>query len=324
MQQFMYVAAPRLRHELILANHQTFGPNKGLEIKTPKQALKETPKRLTPKPEVLRELYLLSGNNCAMLNCKNVIIDSMGVVVGHICHIEATMPDGSRFNADMSNNDCRALSNLVLMCAGHHLQIDSKKYEAKWPVAAVRKLKADHEARFKGLDGSLEQRFQSEFVDSTTSLDPSEPKTYKRLEQLVPECKLAEKDAAKRAKQVKAFLKKARLVPQIERDFMLNVINRAIRLDRSSEGSILVHVDDIRSAFGIGATKLKNLGDALARYGVGDVDLYGVCDRDEYHVRVSNPSDYVTWFDINEFCGKSGATLQDFVVDLKFGLLDKA
>jgi hypothetical protein len=226
MQRFMYVAAPRPRHELILANHQTFGLGKGLEMKTPKQARKETPKRLTPKPEVLRELYLLSGNNCAMPNCKNVIIDSMGVVVGHICHIEAAMPDGPRFNADMSNNGRRALSNLVLMCAGHHLQIDSKKYEAKWPVAAVRKLKADHEARFKGLDGSLEQRFRSEFVDSTASLDPSEPKTYKRLEQLVPECKLAEEDAAKRAKQVKAFLKKARLVPQTERDFMLNVINR--------------------------------------------------------------------------------------------------
>ncbi|MEY9142059.1 hypothetical protein [Bradyrhizobium elkanii] len=292
-------------------------------MRTPKQALKETPKRLTPKPEVLRELYLLSGNNCAMPNCKNVIIDSMGVVVGHICHIEAAMPDGPRFNADQSNNDRRGLSNLVLMCAGHHLQIDSKKYESKWPVAAVRKLKADHEARFKGLNGSLEQRFQSEFVDSTESLDPTEPKTYKRLEKLIPECKLEEEDAAKRAKQVKSFLSKARLVPQTERDFMLNVINRAIRLNRSSEGTVLVHVDDIRSAFGIGPTKLKNLGDALARYGVGDVDLYGVGDTDEYHVRVSNPSDYVTWFDINDFCGKSGATLQDFVVDLRFGLLDK-
>ena len=293
-------------------------------MKTPKQARQETPKRLTPKPEVLRELYLLSGNNCAMPKCKNVIIDSMGVVVGHICHIEAAMPDGARFNANMSNNDRRALANLILMCSGHHLQIDSKKYEAKWPVEVVRKLKAEHEARFKGLDGSLEQRFQSEFADSTASLDPSEPKSFKRLEQLVSECKLYEEDAAKRSKQVKAFLNKARLVPQTERDFMLNVINRAIRLDRSSDGEILVHVEDIKSAFGIGHSKIKTLGEALDRYGVGDVDLYGVGDRDEYHVRVSNPSDYLTWFDINEFCGKSGERLQDFVVDLKFGLLDVA
>ena len=289
----------------------------------PKQSGKEMPKRLTPKPEVLRELYLLSGNNCAMPTCKNVIIDTVGVVVGHICHIEAAMPDGPRFNKGQSNNDRRALSNLVLMCAGHHIQIDSKKYEAKWPVGAVRKLKADHEARFKGLDGSLEQRFQSEFEDTTASLDPTEPKTYKVLEKLLPDCKLDDEDALIRATQVADFLNKARMVPQTERDFMLNVINRAIRLNLGSSGQILVHVDDIRSAFKIGQTKIKSLGDALSRYGVGDVDLYGVGEKDEYHVRVSNPSEYLTWFDISDFCSKSGTALQDFVVDLKFGLLDK-
>jgi hypothetical protein len=47
-------------------------------------AAKSKVTRLTPKPEVLRELYLLSGNNCAMPGCKNVIIDRAGVVVGHI------------------------------------------------------------------------------------------------------------------------------------------------------------------------------------------------------------------------------------------------
>ena len=53
---------------------------------------KEKPKRLTPKPEVLRELYLLSGNQCAMPNCRNVIIDDKGTVIGQVCHIEAAMP----------------------------------------------------------------------------------------------------------------------------------------------------------------------------------------------------------------------------------------
>ena len=81
-------------------------------------------KRLTPKPEVLRELYILSGNNCAMPGCKNVIIDRAGVVVGHVCHIEAAKPEGSRFNLNQNNEQRRALSNLVLMCKGHHAQID--------------------------------------------------------------------------------------------------------------------------------------------------------------------------------------------------------
>jgi hypothetical protein len=64
--------------------------------------------RLTPKPEVLRELYLLSGNNCAMPGCANSIIDSAGVVVGHICHIDAAMPDGARFIPDQTNEERHA------------------------------------------------------------------------------------------------------------------------------------------------------------------------------------------------------------------------
>lgn len=293
-------------------------------MSTPKQVPKEKPKRLTPTPITLRELYLLSGNNCAMPNCNNVIIDSMGVVVGHICHIEAAMTDGARFNEDMSNDDRRSLSNLVLMCAGHHLQIDSLKNVSRWPLPDVRRLKADHEARFKGLDRSLEQRFKSEFVDSTVLLDPTEPEFFNRLEQLIPECKLDQEDAETRAKQVSAFLTKAGLVPQTERDFMLNVINRAIRLDHSYNGVVLVHINDIRSAFNIEYSEINALGKALERYGVGDVDLNGGDGGDEYHVKISNPSEYLSWFDISYFCDQTGTALENFVVDLKFGLLDKA
>ncbi|MCP3018634.1 hypothetical protein [Cupriavidus basilensis] len=96
-------------------------------------------KRLTPKPDTLRELYLLSGNNCAIPDCDNVIIDHGGVVVGHVCHIEAAMLDGARFNPAQSNENRRSLDNLVLMCAGHHAQIDSKKHEATWTVSKLKK-----------------------------------------------------------------------------------------------------------------------------------------------------------------------------------------
>jgi len=65
----------------------------------------QKPKRLVPKPDVLRELYLLSGKNCAMPDCNNVIVDSKGVVIGQVCHIEAASPKGPRFNAKQSNDD---------------------------------------------------------------------------------------------------------------------------------------------------------------------------------------------------------------------------
>jgi hypothetical protein len=283
----------------------------------------QKPKRLVPKPDVLRELYLLSGNNCAMPECNNVIVDSKGVVIGQVCHIEAASPRGPRFNAKQSNDDRRSLSNLVLICAGHHIQIDSKKYEKQWSVAAVRKLKRNHEKQFKGIDNSLQQAFKTEFVDTTDALNPTSPGKFRALEDKLPDCILDEEDAPKREVQVNEFVENLRKVPTKERDFILGVIRRAIKLGDADE-VISVHVDDIVSAFGMGHTKLKTLGKALERYGVGDIDLVSSLNshEDEYHVRIYNPSEYLFWFDIAEFCEKSDLDLERIVVDLKFGFLD--
>lgn len=37
---------------------------------------------------------------------------------------------------------------------------------------------------------------------------------------------------------------------------------------------------------------------------------------------IQDPSDHLTWFEINEFCDVSGHDLDEFVLRLKFGLLD--
>lgn len=282
----------------------------------------QKPRRLTPRPEILRELYLLSGNRCAMTGCKNVIIDDKGTVIGQVCHIEAAMPDGPRFNPNQTNEDRRALSNLVLICANHHLQIDSKKHEANWPLEKVKKLKAEHEAQFKSIPDSLEQRFNAQFEDSTDSLIPTHPGDFRKLEAVLPSCKVDEEDRLKRARQVERFLEKATKVPAYERAFMLSLIKRAIKLNDCSDGEVSVHVDDVSSALSIGHSKLKQLGASLERLGVGDVTDVGTSRGDEWHARVYSPSDYLTWFDIDEFCSKAGYSLDEFVIYLRFGLLN--
>lgn len=281
---------------------------------------KESPKRLAPSPEVLRELYLLSGNNCAMPDCDNLIVDGKGVVVGHVCHLRAAKPGGARFDNSMTNEDRRAVSNLVLMCGGHHKQIDSKQYEAEYPVERVAQIKRDHEAKFKGIGSSLRKAFQTEYADVTDKLNPSIAGSFGRLEQALPDCRLTDEEALPRKKEVAAYIKLISKVPDAERRFMLAAIKRAIKLQQHDR--ILVHVDDVMSALGVSGAKLKALGSALDRYGVGDLDLYGVGDRDEYHVMIRDPSDYLSWFDVDRFCRKTGAKLDDFVLDLKFGLLD--
>lgn len=180
--------------------------------------------------------------------------------------------------------------------------------------------KRDHEARFKGIGDSLRQSFRSSYSDATDRLNPTGNGLCKRLEQVLPDCVVDEDDAKTRATQLNEYVERMRKVPEPERDFMLVVIRRAAKLDDAN--SVLVHVDDVKNALSVPVTRMKSLGKAMERHGVGDIDLYSTNGEDEPHVYVRDPSEYVTWFDIVQFCDKSGLALEDFVIRLKFGLLD--
>jgi hypothetical protein len=288
----------------------------------PKTKIAGEAKRLAPDSKVLRQLYLLSGNNCAMPGCKHVIIDSKGAMIGQICHIEAAMPNGARFNKDQTDEQRRALSNLVLICANHHIEIDSKLHEEKWTVEKVRKLKADHESKFRAIEGKLEQSYDSQFVDSTEALNPTDPGDFAAFEAVVPEYGATERSAPKRKKQVNDYIKKMQSVPDTERDFMHKVIQRFIRLDTGRE-RVSVDAHDLVSAFKMSDRRVQEMGNALRRYGVGELGEVAIGDRDEWHIEIWDPSDHLSWPDIIEFCDKSGNALSDFVLHLKFGLLNE-
>jgi hypothetical protein len=49
----------------------------------------EIPRRLKPRPETLRELFLRSGNICAFAGCVALMMDEKGNFIGQLCHIEA-------------------------------------------------------------------------------------------------------------------------------------------------------------------------------------------------------------------------------------------
>ena len=108
----------------------------------------EIPKRLTPDKPTTGILFLKSGNRCAYPGCDQPLLGSDSVLVGEIAHIEAAMPDGPRFNDNMTNEQRRFESNLVLMCGTHHSVIDGDL--DTWTVQALQSLKAKHEAIYTG------------------------------------------------------------------------------------------------------------------------------------------------------------------------------
>jgi hypothetical protein len=109
----------------------------------------ETPKRLAPKRDTLRELFLKTGNLCSFPGCDAVLMDEDGTFAAQICHVEAAEPQGERFNPSATNEERRAFSNLILFCYRHHqITNDVSQYD----VATLKAMKAAHERRFSRPD----------------------------------------------------------------------------------------------------------------------------------------------------------------------------
>lgn len=83
---------------------------------------KEVTRRLSPTKDVLRALFARSGNQCAFPDCEHELIDEDDNFVGQVCHIEAAAEGGERFNPNMTNEERRQASNLLLLCYKHHVK----------------------------------------------------------------------------------------------------------------------------------------------------------------------------------------------------------
>lgn len=105
----------------------------------------EVVKRLKPTGETLRRLYAYSGNMCAFPGCYHLMLDPGGKFIGQVCHIEAAMPEGERFNSGMTNEGRRHFDNLMLLCYPHHIETNDIY---KYSVSALKDMKSRHERMF--------------------------------------------------------------------------------------------------------------------------------------------------------------------------------
>ena len=100
------------------------------------------------KPSTIRRLDTLSGNECAEPTCRKSLIAEDGQsIISKICHIEAASDDGPRWNSTMTDDERRHYGNLILMCDEHHIIIDNKENEVRFPVALLQEWKLNHESK---------------------------------------------------------------------------------------------------------------------------------------------------------------------------------
>lgn len=110
--------------------------------------------RLTPRRETIRALFALSGNQCAFPGCTQRLINDRNQFTGQICHIEAALPGGQRYNINQSDEERRAYDNLLLLCYQHHVETNDGN---EFPVDTLRRFKRDHEALFRGFDFQIDE-----------------------------------------------------------------------------------------------------------------------------------------------------------------------
>lgn len=96
----------------------------------------------------IRRLDTLSCNECAAPDCnRKLLARDDETIISKICHIEAASPAGPRWNPNMTDDDRRHFSNLILLCDECHTLIDNKLKEADYPVDTLKRWKSAHEAR---------------------------------------------------------------------------------------------------------------------------------------------------------------------------------
>ncbi|MEZ8223750.1 hypothetical protein AB6C43_06900 [Vibrio splendidus] len=121
--------------------------------------------RLAPKVETIRALFARSGNQCAFPGCTHPMVNLKQKFVGQICHIEAAMPQGERYNTEQSDEERRSYDNLVLLCYQHHIETDDTN---EYTVQKLKQIKFCHESNFLKSDFKINE---SELYKLTTEME---------------------------------------------------------------------------------------------------------------------------------------------------------
>lgn len=284
-------------------------PDVSHQMSTP---MSETPKRLAPTRETLRELYLKSGNRCAFPGCKKALFNGKGVFVGQICHIEAAEPGGERFNKKQSNEQRRQPSNLVLMCYDHHVESNDV---SNFPVDRMKRIKEEHEKLFSDVVGSMLKTV----TDHTTLTEPVFSMNLRRMNRVL-NWKNSEDELAAELEELRSVTKTLATIPIPSRELFLVVVNRG--QDGRYSAALEVSVPEIQQATGLSTHELRECFSILDAHGFTfdngtndfGVQMIGVA---------AQKSGWPLWADIKSFCKKEEIDAAQIVVNLDFSVLDE-
>jgi hypothetical protein len=270
----------------------------------------KTDERLQPTPSTIKKLFAWSGNQCAMPDCKNELVDDFGTMLGKIAHIHAANKGGARFEASLDEEARRAFENLFLVCGPHHDIIDDPKREAEFPADLLREHKRQHESRFQ----RAEHEFLERYKDKTRDAKPTYPVS---LDALADALKIEDlRHCPDDIEGIRDFIGKLARLPRATRTFAIELADRM----RDHGNSERLPVDDVEEAFEISADDLKRQLDILEHHGLGGPDDHFGQWTARLYERDPGGNPFI---EILEFCEASGRDREELLFELNFALYDK-
>jgi hypothetical protein len=283
----------------------------------------EIAKRLPPTFTTLRDLFLRSGNECAFPGCDRRLVNHKGQWVGEVCHIEAALPGGQRFNAAMSNEARRARTNLLLLCHDHHVETDDLE---EFPVVVLQKMKAAHEAQFSAppplseeqLEKAVQDIVAASIEDVTDRIVLHLPQTMARFNAVFGIDETPEEAAGTIENMLRPRFEALRKLPVDTRAAF------AILMDRSpAEHRIAVPVHELEMVTNTDPLDFSRHVEILERYGLAWLDESWQDDRPVHWVLTANEIDgWDFWQYFRDYCGKVEAPIKEVIGDLRFDVLD--
>jgi hypothetical protein len=277
----------------------------------------ESARRLAPSAETLRQLYLLSGNECAFPECHEPIISLNGEYVAQICHIEAAKPGGERFNQAMNNEQRRAAANLMLMCYRHHVETNNV---VAYPVERLREIKANHEFRYS--EGV--QRLIRSVVDWTEGNVLTPPSTLKAFNALFGWHTDDQEEIAGNCAAVVAFAERLRDLSLPARQMLALVVRRGHEIYHGgldiSYGVLLREIEDTT---GMASEDILGVLGQLTKRGLAYIESEDwTFDGFTGPFAATPQGDYPTWQQLRRYCDAYQIPVTRLVVDLQFDILD--
>lgn len=123
-------------------------------------------------------IWAKAGGRCEFRGCNEDLVGDLIAgkedgLYGFIAHIVADSPGGPRGDPVRSPLLARKLSNLMLMCAKHHKQIDDKATRGDYPEDLLLEMKDRHETRVS-INCGIDEEYASHVLRFGASIGKNE------------------------------------------------------------------------------------------------------------------------------------------------------